>query len=344
MNKLSGIIAFALTVIGLGSAVCGCSMIDDGRDDCFSDLTIAYEMRLVTNRQPEIDSVLSAPSDIYVKKALEDHLSGIFSDYGRGLELSFYAPASVDPAVKETKSMEAVRKEFPFTMDPGDWFHTAMANGDCSKETLVSRDGYQYAESHKAGLFSGRKSFTLVPGNNPGIEVGLYMVNSGTALVVETSKAPEIDPSGITIYVTGFADGFNVADSVFTYPSTFYRVNTVDLPVSEGTEKCYAAVHFPSRDPRIDPTVGVRSVTETVEPFRWPETPKPIWEWVGYVKRPDGKTTETVLGIRKPLRAGQLKILKVFVDDDGRLLTDDPEVAVSVNLDWQPGLDFEPFL
>ena len=51
----------------------------------------------------------------------------------------------------------------------------------------------------------------------------------------------------------------------------------------------------------------------------------------------DGTVTETVLSIRQPLRAGQLKILKGWIGDDGDVRTHDHTVGVSVTLNWNDG-------
>ena len=40
-----------------------------------------------------------------------------------------------------------------------------------------------------------------------------------------------------------------------------------------------------------------------------------------------------------PLRAGQLKILKSVVHDSGVVSAEDPDVGVSVTLDWNPGME-----
>ena len=68
---------------------------------------------------------------------------------------------------------------------------------------------------------------------------------------------------------------------------------------------------------------------------------KAIWRWEVYVTTADGKITKTTLGIHKPLRAGQLKILKVKLHDTGIVTVEDPTVAVGVELDWNPGLNHD---
>jgi hypothetical protein len=48
----------------------------------------------------------------------------------------------------------------------------------------------------------------------------------------------------------------------------------------------------------------------------------------------DGTVTETVLDISEPLKAGDLKIIKGSLDDEGAVRPYDNTVGVSVTLDW----------
>ena len=60
--------------------------------------------------------------------------------------------------------------------------------------------------------------------------------------------------------------------------------------------------------------------------------------------QPDGTTTRTVLGIKEPLRAGQFKIVKVRIGEQGEIQPEAQEVGVSVTLDWKPGGTYNPDL
>ena len=83
---------------------------------------------------------------------------------------------------------------------------------------------------------------------------------------------------------------------------------------------------------------------ETEEPFIAEPTDEVLWEFRVYVPVKD-KTravpsiTETVLPIKVPLRAGELKIIRGRIGDNGEIVPDDQEIGTSVTLDWQPGLE-----
>lgn len=55
----------------------------------------------------------------------------------------------------------------------------------------------------------------------------------------------------------------------------------------------------------------------------------------------DGTVTETVLGIRDPLKAGELKIVKAYLDADGSVCPTDATVGVNITLDWNSGGDYD---
>ena len=54
---------------------------------------------------------------------------------------------------------------------------------------------------------------------------------------------------------------------------------------------------------------------------------------------PDGTVTQSVLSMPAPLLAGELAILKGMVQDTGVVTTEDPDVGVSVTLDWHQGME-----
>ena len=47
------------------------------------------------------------------------------------------------------------------------------------------------------------------------------------------------------------------------------------------------------------------------------------------------------MNIKEPLKAGELRIIKGYIDSDGVVRTEDPKVGVSVTLDWGSGGEYE---
>jgi hypothetical protein len=78
-------------------------------------------------------------------------------------------------------------------------------------------------------------------------------------------------------------------------------------------------------------------VIETTDPFDSDYEKEVLWEWVVYVTLEDDTVTENRLAFSQPLRAGELRVVRVRILPDGTLSTDDTSVGVSVTLDWKQG-------
>ena len=65
------------------------------------------------------------------------------------------------------------------------------------------------------------------------------------------------------------------------------------------------------------------------------------WQFRIRVKTADGNIVETFLNIQEALLAGQLKIVKAYIDSDGVVRTEDPKVGVSVTVEWGSGGDHQ---
>ena len=178
----------------------------------------------------------------------------------------------------------------------------------------------------------------ILEGVDQSFLVQLYMANCATALVVDNTAEGTPEISGFKAFTTGFADSFNIADSTYVFNRN-PLVEAVNVPVEGGAESCYVTVQFPSKEPKPESKV----VIETTDPFISENAEEALWEWVVYVTLPDGSVTESRLGLIKPLRAGQLKIIRVRIGHDGIVSTDDTSVGVSVTLDWnQAGVHIIP--
>ena len=202
---------------------------------------------------------------------------------------------------------------------------------------LTTRDTI---DSHTTGLFTARLPMNVLEGVDQQFKVNLYMANCAAALVIDPRKQ---DVSNIRVYSTGFASQFNINDSTYTFAAPSPIVRTAELLDVNSGMRCYCSVNFPSREPYYN-SVGSRSVIETEDPFIAQPGQETLWQLKAYVTRKDGKITETVLSINKPLRAGQLMIIKGWITDDGVVHTSDQTVGVSVTLDWQEGGTYQPNL
>ena len=346
-NTIARLMSTALLTMLLAS----CAFIDDDLSDCpdASDFRLDYELRLVTNMTTEIQTQLDAQTDVVLAQALREYLSDIFTDYAHDVDLSFYDVTGDSLRLYHDEHiMDANQKSYTLNIPRQQYMHLAVANvvdnplvdlqeGDRCHTSKLRRDvmdeyRQDTLDSHTTGLFTARQNMEMLQEVDQTFNVHLYMANCAAALVIDP-RGQSTD--GIEVYSTGFATAFNIADSTYTYSDTPHIIRTT--PIETGSnELCFCSVTFPSPEPK-----ATRSVIETTEPFVSDPSESQLWQFKVYVRRTDGSTTESILAVSEPLRAGQLKIIKCWMGGDGSITADDQTVAVSVTLDWNKGGDHE---
>jgi hypothetical protein len=183
---------------------------------------------------------------------------------------------------------------------------------------LLQEEGKTLAP-HTTGLFTARQSMEVLSDVSQTFNVRLFMANSAVALVLNPKGHNYTD---LKVYATGFASQFNISDSVYVYPAESPLI-TAEKVETDNDLLCYCTVNFPSRD------VLTRAPASS------------LWQLKVYMTNADGSTTETVLDIQEPLKAGELRIIKGSLDDEGAVQPYDSTVGVSVTLDWNKGGDYE---
>ena len=82
---------------------------------------------------------------------------------------------------------------------------------------------------------------------------------------------------------------------------------------------CFCNVNFPSKD----------ALTKAADDA--------LWKYTIYATLQDGSITETVLGVKIPLEAGQFKLIRGKVEPNGSVMPREPYVGASVTLQWNDG-------
>jgi len=335
-------------MIGLLLSACwlmaGCSVIDDDLSDCPADeqqYQMVYQLKLVTNMTTEISTQLDAVTETSVANALKEYLKNIFTDYAHDVDLSFYdTDGSLARLHHDTHIMDANQKSYTLTLPMRKYQHLAVANiaddemvsltGDeyCNTSELIQDESTKAAvslkhiSSHTTGVFTARQSMEVLEGVDQTFHVKLYMVNSAATLVLNPKEHPYKD---IKVYTTGFASAFHINDSAYVYSDNPPLVEA--KPVKNDSKLlCFCSVNFPSRD-------ATKAATD-----------QSLWKIKVYLTKMDGKVTETVLDIKEALKAGNLKIIKGELDDDGAVRPYDSKVGASVMLDWNEGGSYDPDL
>lgn len=334
----------------------GCRWVDEDMRDCETDYHLDYELRLVTNMTTELETQISTQVELTsVAEALKEHLGGIFSDFAHDVDLSFYDVQEDSVRLHhETHIMDANQSSYTLYIPVRQYMHVAVANlhptlpdgSEAPQEYLLVEDDKCHRSrldlvinstkniipSQTTGVFSARLPMDIQDGVDQQFDVKLYMVNSASALVLDTLGSHIKD---IQVFASGFANSFNLADS--TYRFTFNpKVRADEVKVGDGQFTCFCAVTLPSMD--LD---GTKSIINTDDPYVAQPAEESLWQYMVYITCEDGSTTETILGVKMPLRASQFKLIRAKVQPDGGVAPRESFVGASVTLKWNDGPNWE---
>ena len=329
----------------------GCNAIDDDLSGCGpteENYELNYQLRLVTNMTTELDTQLPEenPKEASVNSALKDYLTKvkhIFTDIAQDVDLSFYDTEKTQEILHHvTDVIGKNQKSYELTLPMRQYLHLAVANIAQNPVVDLAGEKYSYSSelrqtaptateglpegvvnSHTTGLFTARQPMEVLEGVSQTFNVHLYMANSAATLV--------LDPKGhtfsdIKVYTTGFAESFQISDSTYVYPATSPLIKA-DKVETTNELLCYCSVNFPSRD----------AASAEARPAHRADAANSLWKFKVYTTRTDGKVTETILDISEPLKAGDLRIVKGSLGEDGAVNPYDGSVGVSVKLDWSEG-------
>lgn len=314
----------------------GCSVIDDDLSDCNQgeEFKIDYQLRLITNITTELETQLTTITEVGVADALRVHLKDIFSDKAHDIDLSFYDTEGDMTRLHHKRDIiDANQTSYTLTLPMQEYMHLAVANiaenhvvglsndENCQTSMLQQTDDSPIA-SHTTGLFTARLPMEVLSGVSQTFNVKLYMANSAVALVLDTKGHAY---SEMKVYATGFAKEFMIEDSTYVFPEKEVLVRA-DKVETGNDLLCFCSVNFPSHNPD---EVGAD---------------EPLWQLRVYVTMPDGNITETIIDVKEQLKAGELKIIKGELDDEGAVRPYDSTVGVSVTLDWNEGGTYDPEL
>ena len=316
------------------AALSGCRLIDEDLRACSTDYTLDYELSIVTNITTEIQTALDVETDVNVAQALEEYLAPVFAPRAHDVDLSFYDVESpMERLHHEYHIMDAGQTSYTLSIPVRNYMHLAVANLEDNPVVSLTGEGHYHTAclhqqdvdavpSHKKGIYMARLAMDIHEGESQEFEVNLHMVNSAVAVVLDTLDSWV---KGIQVFTSGMATDFDLADSTYRFErNTLVQANQVEAENPQ--EVCYTAVSFPSRNTLVKAEEAV------------------LWEVQLYITLFDGSVTRACLQMEEPLEPGALKVVKAKLSDQGIPTPNSATVGVSVQLDWKPGMDFEPFL
>lgn len=341
-------LAVALCLLLLSAA--SCALIDEDQSDCGDDYRIDYELRLVTNMSTQLTTELSMSTEVVVATELRSYLSNVFTDRAHDINLSFYDVDSAKHRLYHwSDTIDANQTSYELHLPMRRYMHLCAANLEDNPTVFINGDDYAMnsrleqqmlntraaavdtIRPHTTGIFTARQAMDVQEGIDQTFDVHLYMANCATALVVDTAGSGIADMQVLT---TGFASEFNLLDSTYQFKDSVVVLND-KLPIADDVKMCFASVNFPSRDNR-DP--GTKTIIEVTEPFESEDGVDGYWRMIVHVTLADHTVTETILTMNKPLRAGQLEIIKAYIRADGATIPTNTklnEVGSTVTLDWK---------
>ncbi len=321
----------------------GCSTIDDDLSDCGNTYELNYQLRLVTNMTTELKTQLTTMTEVSVANALTMHLKDIFTDFAHDVDLSFYdTEGALNRLQHDQHIMDANQSSYTLTLPMRKYMHLAIANiadndvvsltnDEYSSSSTLQQakgtltDGKEILTSHTTGLFTARQPMEVLSGVDQTFNVRLYMANSAATLVLDTKGHAFSD---IKVYTTGFANSFLIRDSAYVFTDRSPLI--IAQPVETDSKLlCFCSVNFPSRD-AMPASVKTRAQGDAS-----------LWQFKVYLTKTDGTITETILDIDEPLKAGDLKIIKGELDDEGAVRPYNSTVGVSVTLNWNDAGKYE---
>ena len=321
------------------------SCIDEDLSECGKDYRADYTVHLRTNVATEIETELTTNVEKQFGVDLQAVLGDVFTDWARDLDLSFYTDDE-RLAQHDLHQMDASQASYTIFLPVRRYENLALAN--VAQEPNVGIEGIDgrhamrleqvegdTVTSQRIGLFSARQTMEIEDRDQE-FHVNLYMQNCTACLVLDPGNVPIADVKGC---VTGLASSFNVSDSIYSFQNSVpVRANQLRTSTGRLLIGLYAT-GFPSRDSMEEAEADAAGAAYRHAAPRESAAAeeKGIWYFKAYVRLANGKTTESVLAVKKPLRAGQLRIIKAVVKQDGSLASTSQDVGVSVKLDWKPG-------
>lgn len=318
-----------------------CNLIDDNLSVCGEELVIDYQLQLRTELSTQLQTELSEETDSVVREALRGWLSPVFTDKAKDIDLHFFNKETDELRHRILDVINASQTSYTLKLPKENYTHLALANiADNNQMSLVDHDHSatmclslptsSALKSMNTGVFSARLDMT-VDDSSKQFNVYLYMVNAAVALVIDTTACDSLVSLSGTL--NNIACGFSMRDSAYRFDrACAFELENVPIsraagaPAAQGRAKaadepattaCLATVGMPTRD----------------------DAP---WTLTVTSKLLNNKSATSTLTIDDPLKAGELRIFRLRLNQDGSLdESNEHEIGISITVEWKDGGDHE---
>lgn len=307
--------------------------INEDLSGCGATYAVTYEAWVDMSVRDTLEARLDGKVAEAMIDTLESVIAPAFDRHLHDLSLAFFTPAG-QLASSARQQASGGRHEASFYLTPDAYAHEAIsvdesvghfaAVGADRRETI----GVGYAnlsDTIRPVMTPAFSGGTTLEAMGDSALVGMPIHNAVVALVLRAKSGAPLGEA--SAYLRETASGYAHADSAYRFDQAPV-IHTDRLDKAGATAFC--ANCFPSKEDE-----------KAVLPAAAEAEPSGLWEMDVYIRmEADGEITKNTLYINDPLRAGELAVLLMEVNDEGEV-EETPEVAVGVELDWKPGLDFE---
>lgn len=251
------------------------------------------------------------------------------------VRLGFY-PTDGGAPVYYSRETEGQRTAFAISIPANNYRHVAVIGQEDPSIFLVDTTSAatvrltqllnDTVDSHNHAILAGTLDMNVAGNVDQSWEINLYPADASVAVVMK--KNPKVLRT--RVFLADLANSFTPNDSTWhwDYPS-LVRTDAVDVTGTDSV--AYCGIAFPSR----------MEAPGTIDPEN-PAAKGAIWRVIIQSDLPDGTTTRTVLYMQKALKAGDVRVIRIKVNDDGSVSTPDSNVGASVTLDWKKGGEYHP--
>ena len=312
-----------------------CSLIDDDRSDCENSFSINYQLKVVSNINLQLSEQLQTSTGSQTLATLNSYLSPILQPTTSAVHLGFFPTDGSDP-IQFDRETQGLRTAFSLSIPADNYRHVAVIGQEDpsiflrdtteARTERLSQFLNDTVDSHNHAALAGTLDMNVANNANQDWEIDLYPADASVAVVMK--KNPKV--TRIRVFLADLATSFTPNDSTWHWEhNSLVRTDAVDITGTDSV--AYCGVAFPSRmeaPGTIDPDVAAAKGA--------------VWRVVILSDLPNGTTTRSVLYMAKPLKAGDIRVIRIRLNDDGGVSTSDSNVGASVTLDWKSGGEYNP--
>ena len=281
-----------------------CTFIDDDRSDCEDTYSLNYELKVVSNINLQLSEQLQVSTGSMTLKALNNYFSPIMQPATSEARLGFF-PTDGDAPIYYSLHTEGRRTALGISIPADNYRHIAVIGQ--ADPSIFLTDTTMAA------------TVRLTQFLNDTVDSHNHAILAGTLDM-------DVTPN----------------DSTWHWDhNSLVRTDAIDVPGTDSV--AYCGIAFPSRaDSQVAAKWGRGITAKNVGKGTESPSNDAVWRIIVLNDMPGGSVTRTVLYVRKPLRAGDVRVIRVHVNDEGGVDTGNSNVGASVTLDWKKGGEYNP--